>query len=97
MSFWGTSPWRKKNILGDGSGLSLWALGLILVVIALFLFGCVTQRAWREQATIRYCSPVEDIEEIDNDSWRALCSDDRVMQCTRDVTQPNATYCVEIR
>ena len=92
MSCWGTSPLSPNT----SSGAALAALLGVILVVALFLPSCLTQRAWREQATTRYCTPIE-IEDIDIDSWRALCTDERVMRCSRDTSQPNATWCVEIR
>ena len=71
-------------------------LKLLLVVGALLLSSCLTQRAWRAQAMSRYCNPTE-IEDTGVDSWRAQCPDGRIMRCVRDASSPNATFCTEIR
>jgi len=93
MSFWDrVYPSLKKR----PSGATLAWFVAVLFVGVLLLPSCLTQRAWREQATTRYCTPTE-IEDISVDSWRVLCTDERVMRCSRDATQPNATWCVEIR
>jgi len=74
----------------------------VLMVAGVFMLplgvltGCMTQNSWRTQAMDRYCVAVE-IEDTGSETWRALCSDERIYQCSRDATQPNATYCVEIR